>query len=150
LAGVRASPPGAVVVGGDAGEVGVLEGGRRGPGHGGLHSTTAWLPAVVVGVASALVGLEFLPLPVAEHQHQVPWLHSSGPLALGTTAAILLPAGLLTGVPFTLQMAELALIMTGSVLVPVRPIDGGWVASHRAATIASLALLPIGVILLVV
>jgi hypothetical protein len=53
-----------------------------------------------------------------------------------------------TGVPYAFHMAGIALVMTASVLVPVRPIDGGWVAPHRPARVAGALLLAAAVLLM--
>ena len=69
--------------------------------------------------------------------------------SLGAAAVILLLLGLFTEVPLTRALGATALVMTSSVLTPVEPLDGAFVANGRAGLLASLTLLGLAILLAV-
>jgi hypothetical protein len=60
---------------------------------------------------------------------------------MGGTAFVLLVLGTLTEVPLTTSLGAAALVMAASLLVPVEPLDGGFIAQGTAGLAANLALL---------
>ena len=77
----------------------------------------------VVGVLGAPFGLSFAPVPVVEGQVR-PWVRWA-PLAV-TTALAVIAMGLTvaTGIPVVRAVAQAALLVVGSSLIPIEPFEG--------------------------
>lgn len=100
-----------------------------------------WLPGVAVGIGAAAAGLAWAPLPVAEPDRPAPSVHWIGAVLTGCTALALLVLAALTDVPMATSLGAAALVMTASMLVPVEPLDGAYIAKGTAGVAATLALL---------
>jgi tetratricopeptide (TPR) repeat protein len=107
-----------------------------------------WGPAIVVGLAAALIGAAWAPLPVVKSDREAPAIHWIGPCIGAGIAVCLLILSVLLEVPMARTLAGAALVMTASMLVPIKPLDGGVVAAGKAGNAASLALLGGGLFLL--
>ena len=66
----------------------------------------------------------------------------------GAVALSLLTLGVGFGVPTTQALGTAALVMTASLLTPIEPLDGSYVAKGPVGVAASLALLAAAVFLL--
>ncbi len=107
-----------------------------------------WTPGIVVGLGAAAAGLGWAPLPVVETDRPVPAVHWIGPVVTGAVALCLLTLGVGFGVPTTQALGTAALVMTASLLTPIEPLDGSYVAKGPAGVAATLALLAAAVFLL--
>jgi cellulose synthase operon protein C len=107
-----------------------------------------WRPAIVIGLAAAVVGVTWAPLPIARTDGDAPAVHWIGPIICSAIACVLLVMSVLIGVPIARTLAGSGLIMTASILVPIKPLDGGIIADGKASSGASLALLGGGLFLL--
>lgn len=72
----------------------------------------------------------------------------SCPIVTGIAALCLLALGVGLEVPTTQALGTAALVMTASLLTPIEPLDGGFVANGPAGVAAGLALLGTAVFLL--
>jgi hypothetical protein len=100
-----------------------------------------WPPGILAGLGLAGFGLAWAPLPVAETSKPAPAVHWIGPIATGATALCLLALGIVLEVPSTKALGSAALVMAASLLTPIEPVDGGFVAKGLvgvAATVAAL------------
>jgi cellulose synthase operon protein C len=117
-------------------------------------SQESWLPGLILGVAATVGGLGWAPLPIvrakAEEREPVDGsatakslsnLHWAAPAALGALALIQLLLAAWLDVPVTRSLGAAALVMTASLLTPIKPVDGGTIAATPAgaATIACVA-----------
>ncbi len=100
-----------------------------------------WPPGMLAGLGLSLTGLVWAPLPVAETDRPAPAVHWIGPIATGVVALILLALGVALEVPLTRALGTAALIMTASLLTPLEPLDGGFIAKGPAGAVAGIALL---------
>jgi tetratricopeptide (TPR) repeat protein len=107
-----------------------------------------WTPGIVVGLGAAAAGLGWAPLPVVETDRPAPAVHWIGPVVTGAAALCLLTLGVGLGVPTTKALGTAALVMTASLLTPIEPLDGSYVAKGPAGLAAGLALLGAAVFLL--
>jgi hypothetical protein len=117
------------------------------------HSAVAlrqrgWPPGMVVGLGASALGLPWAPLPVAETDRPAPAVHWVAPVALGFAALCLLSLGFALEVPVTKALGAAALVMTASLLTPLEPLDGGFVARGTAGLAAGLALVAGGLFFL--
>lgn len=86
-----------------------------------------WPITLVVGPVASLLGAPLAPVPTvrgggAAYRR----LHAAAPLTVGILAAVLLSEAAALGIPLTHSLAACALIMAGSLLVPIRPVDGAF------------------------
>lgn len=107
-----------------------------------------WPPGIAVGLGAAAAGLGWAPLPVVETDRPAPAVRWIGPLVTGVAALCLLALGVGLEVPATKAVGTAALVMTASLLTPIEPLDGGFVAKGPAGLAAGLALLGTAVFLL--
>jgi len=107
-----------------------------------------WTPGMAVGLGAAAFGLGWAPLPVVESDRPVPAVHWIGPLTMGVAALGLLALGVGLEVPTTRALGTAALVMTASLLTPLEPLDGGYVAKGAAGLAAGLAVLAAAVFFL--
>jgi tetratricopeptide (TPR) repeat protein len=108
----------------------------------------AWSPAVVVALGLSVAGIAWAPLPVAETDRPAPAVHWIGPLATGVVALALLVLGAGLDVPLTSALGVAALVMTGSLLTPLEPLDGAFIPKGAAAVVAAVGLLGVAVFFL--
>jgi cellulose synthase operon protein C len=109
---------------------------------------SGWLPAILVGVVTAPLGVPWAPLPVARTEPNAPAVHWIGPILSTTIALLLLLFSALLPVPIARTLAGAALAIAASMLVPVKPLDGGVVAANKVGSGVSIALLGSGLFLL--
>jgi cellulose synthase operon protein C len=83
----------------------------------------SWGPGVAFGMATAVVA-PWAPLPVARTTDDAPRVHAAAPVALSLVGVVLFVESVALQVPLTRSLAEAALIMVASILVPVGPLDG--------------------------
>ena len=83
----------------------------------------SWGPGVAFGMATAVVA-PWAPLPVARTTDDAPRVHTAAPVALALMGVMLFIESAAFQVPLTRSLAEAALIMVASALVPVGPLDG--------------------------
>jgi tetratricopeptide (TPR) repeat protein len=83
----------------------------------------SWGPGVAFGMATAVVA-PWAPLPVARTTDDAPRVHAAAPVALALVGVVLFVESVAFQVPLTRSLAEAALIMVASTLVPVGPLDG--------------------------
>jgi tetratricopeptide (TPR) repeat protein/Zn-dependent protease len=107
-----------------------------------------WRPAIAVGLATALLGAAWAPLPVAKTDRDVAEVHWVGPCISAAISACLLLLSVLLEVPIARTLGGVALVMTASMLVPIKPLDGGVVAEGETGKAAGLAFLGGGLFLL--
>ena len=107
-----------------------------------------WPPGIAVGLGAAAAGLGWAPLPVVETDRPAPLVHWVGPISTGIAALVLLSLGVGLEAPTTKALGTAALVMTASLLTPIEPLDGGFVAKGPAGLAAGLALLGAAVFLL--
>lgn len=106
-----------------------------------------WLPSLAIGVALTAVGLSFATVPAAElpeERRTVRWI---GPAMLAVFAAALLGIAAFTGVPATRALGSSAVVMLGSVLLPLRPFDGSYLRGKVVSLLISLAMLAVSIAL---
>jgi tetratricopeptide (TPR) repeat protein len=83
----------------------------------------SWGPGVAFGMATAVVA-PWAPLPVARTTDDAPRVHAAAPVALALMGVVLFVESAAFQVPLTRSLAQAALIMVASTLVPVGPLDG--------------------------
>lgn len=107
-----------------------------------------WGPSVVIGAITTAVGLGYAPLPVAEEQGSDPVarIHAVGPAVLAFMSALLFALSAITDVPFARALGAAALVMTASVLAPVRPLDGAVVARGRRALLLDALMVALAIL----
>lgn len=86
-----------------------------------------WPITLAIGPVASILGVPLAPMPTvrgggAAYRR----LHATAPLALGVVAAVLLSEAAALGIPLTHSLAASALIMAGSLLVPIKPVDGAF------------------------
>jgi tetratricopeptide (TPR) repeat protein len=109
-----------------------------------------WPPAIAVGVVAAALGIAFAPLPVASADGDAAAaVHWIGPVLATALALALLILSTLLHVPIAQTLAGAALVMAASMLIPIKPLDGGVVTDATGSgAAAGLALLGGGLFLL--
>jgi tetratricopeptide (TPR) repeat protein len=83
----------------------------------------SWGPGVAFGMATAVVA-PWAPLPVARMTDDSPRVHAAAPVALALMGVVLFVESAALQVPLTRSLADAAMIMVASALVPVGPLDG--------------------------
>ena len=83
----------------------------------------SWGPGVAFGIATAVVA-PWAPLPVARTTDDAPRVHAAAPVTLALMGVVLFVQSAAFQVPLTRSLAQAALIMVASTLVPVGPLDG--------------------------
>ena len=134
--------------------------------RGGLKvNQESWIPGVAFAVGTTVAGLGWAPLPVLHTANEpsetaersadaaspraatadvtattdVENLHWAAPVALGAIALVELLLAALLNVPLTRSLGAASLVMTASLLTPIKPIDGGTVSQTTAGTLSTLA-----------
>ena len=123
----------------------VRAGAARRRGVGVRHYT--WTPSVLIGVGATALGFGFAPLPAAEQDQTALPARALAVGALGALTVVLLGLGLVTGVPLARALGATALLMTSSVLAPVEPLDGAFVARGRAGLLVGVGLMALALLL---
>ena len=120
---------------------------RREPDQEGQRT---WPPGLVFALGGAAAGVSWAPLPVLGAKAS-PRIHWAAPVALAVVAVPLVIATVWSDIPLTRSLAAAALIMAASLLTPVKPVDGGAIASAGGAAagltgIALAVLLALGLV----
>jgi cellulose synthase operon protein C len=110
----------------------------------------AWPPAIAASLAAAVFGIAWAPLPVASPDDDATAaVHWIGPVVATALALALLMLSVLLHVPIAQTLAGAALVMAASMLIPIKPLDGGVVTDGKSGgAAAGLALLAGGLFLL--
>jgi len=106
-------------------------------------------PALAFGLVVTLVGAGWSPLPVARAPGKATDIHWAGPTAVGILAIVLLLLATWLAVPIARSLGAAGLVMSASLLTPVKPIDGATVSSTAVGTLPSLVVLGAAVLMLV-
>ncbi|HET9872480.1 MAG TPA: tetratricopeptide repeat protein [Propionibacteriaceae bacterium] len=106
----------------------------------------AWPPGLLVGVVGGAAGVPWAPLPYLRVPARAGRIHLVAPIGLGALATALLLESATWPVPFTRALAIAALVMTASVALPVRPLDGQ--AFKRAGILVGLGAVAASLLLL--
>jgi cellulose synthase operon protein C len=106
-------------------------------------------PAVAFGLVVTLLGAGWSPLPVARAPGKATDIHWAGPTAVGALAIVLLVLATWLGVPVARSLGAAGLVMSASLLTPVKPIDGATVSSTAVGALPSLVVLGAAVLMLV-
>lgn len=109
-----------------------------------------WPPAIAVSMVAAVLGIAWAPLPVASADGDAAAaVHWIGPVVATAIALALLILSTLLHVPIAQTLAGAALVMAASMLIPIKPLDGGVVTDGKGSgAAAGLALLGGGLFLL--
>jgi Tfp pilus assembly protein PilF len=109
----------------------------------------AWPPGMALGLVTGAIGSPWTPLPVTKTATNSRRVHLAAPVVLGGLSLLLLAMAAWLNVPITLALAVAALIMAGSMLLPIEPLDGANLGKSGviAATgvIAGAVLIALGV-----
>lgn len=84
----------------------------------------AWPPGLALGLVTGAIGTPWAPLPVANTDADSNHVHLAAPAALAALSVVLFVEAAWLGVPLTLALAVAAIIMAGSTLLPIKPLDG--------------------------
>lgn len=84
----------------------------------------AWPPGLALGLVTGAMGTPWAPLPVATTDAESGHVHLAAPVVLVGLSVVLFVEAAWLGVPLTLALAIAAIIMAGSTLLPVKPLDG--------------------------
>jgi Flp pilus assembly protein TadD len=108
-----------------------------------------WPPAIAVSIIAAALGIAWAPLPIASTDSDAAAVHWVGPVLATAIALALLTLSTLLHVPIAQTLAGAALVMAASMLIPIKPLDGGVVTETTGSSAAAgLALLGGGLFLL--
>lgn len=111
---------------------------------------TSWLPGMLFGLATGAIGTTWAPLPVAKADPKSQRLHLAAPFTSAVLAIMLFVESAWLNVPLSQSFAVAALIMAGSMLVPVEPLDGANVgkagAVGAAGVIGGAILVTLGIV----
>jgi hypothetical protein len=99
----------------------------------------AWTPGLALGVVTGAIGTPWAPLPVAQTSTEARPVHLAGPLILAALSLLLFIEVAWFDVPLTGALAIAALIMTSSMLLPVKPLDGANLGGAGAVAAAGVS-----------
>ncbi|MEZ5097194.1 MAG: tetratricopeptide repeat protein [Nocardioides sp.] len=100
-----------------------------------------WVPSILVGALTALVGYAFVPVPVDPNEDLRRSARWAGPTLLAALASISLVVARITGFPLVRVVGVSSLAMLMTALFPLKPFDGGFVTSRVAEIAISVVLL---------
>jgi tetratricopeptide (TPR) repeat protein len=109
---------------------------------------SGWAPGIAAAVGATLMGAGWAPLPVASTDRDARVVHWIGPLATALIGVALLALGTWLGVPATSTLGTIALVMTASLLVPIKPLDGGFLGEGAVAVVTNVLLVAVGVLVI--
>jgi hypothetical protein len=87
-----------------------------------VHGT--WAPGVLVGLVSGAFGAPIAPLPVVRAPNRDARVALAAPLVLAVLSLALLLEAALLHTPLAASFCLAAFVMSGSVLLPISPLDG--------------------------
>ncbi|HET9022316.1 MAG TPA: tetratricopeptide repeat protein, partial [Ornithinibacter sp.] len=99
----------------------------------------SWPPGVLVGLVSGAFGSPIAPLPVVRSPAKDARVAIAAPLTLAVLGLVLLLESAWLHTPLTTSLGVAALIMAGSLLIPVKPLDGA--RAGRAGVVGAVGLL---------
>jgi cellulose synthase operon protein C len=102
---------------------------------------TSWLPGMAFGLVTGAIGLPWAPLPVVKtntEDTKSTRVHLAAPLTLAGLSLVLFVESAWLGVPLTQSLAVAALVMAGSTLLPIDPLDGANVGKAGIAAAAGV------------
>ena len=91
----------------------------------------------MLGLASVAVA-PWAPLPVAKETASAPRVHAAAPVLLGLVGLMMFVETAAFEVPLAPAIANAALIMVASTLVPIPPLDGSYLSKAGLLTGAGL------------
>ena len=103
-----------------------------------MTAQTSWLPGLAFGLGTGALGLPWAPLPVVKTNTESARVHLAAPLALAGLSVVLFVESAWLGVPLTQSFAVTALVMAGSTLLPIGPLDGAHVGKAGVAAAAGV------------
>jgi cellulose synthase operon protein C len=111
---------------------------------------TSWLPGVAFGLTTGAIGFPWAPLPVVKTSVESPRIHLAAPLTVAALSLLLFVESAWLNVPLTQAFAVAALVMAGSTLLPIDPLDGANVGKAgvvaAVGVVAGAGLVALGVI----
>jgi hypothetical protein len=99
---------------------------------------SAWLPGMAFGLVTGAVGSPWAPLPVTGVDAESNRVYLAAPLTLAALSLALFAEAAWSNVPLAQAFAVAALIMTGSTLLPVEPLDGAKLKKTGAVAAAGV------------
>ncbi len=99
----------------------------------------SWPPGVLVGLVSGAFGSPIAPLPVVRSPAKDARVAIAAPLTLAVLGLVLLLESAWLHTPLTTSLGVAAFIMAGSLLIPVKPLDGA--RAGRAGVVGAVGLL---------
>jgi hypothetical protein len=115
----------------------------------GLHlRQRGWTPGIAAAAGATLFGVGWAPLPVATTEHDVRSVHWIGPAVAAVMGIALLALGAWLAVPATTTMGTVALVMAASLLVPIKPLDGGFLGEGATAIITNVLLVVVSALVI--
>jgi len=93
------------------------------------------------GLVTGAIGLPWAPLPVVKtntEDTKFTRVHLAAPLTLAGLSLVLFVESAWLGVPLTQSLAVAALVMAGSTLLPIDPLDGANVGKAGIAAAAGV------------
>ncbi|MCW2628966.1 MAG: Tetratricopeptide 4 [Mycobacterium sp.] len=99
---------------------------------------SSWLPGIAFGLVTGAAGLPWAPLPVVKAEPQSARIHLAAPLTLAALSLVLFVEFVWLNVPLTQVLAVAALVMAGSTLLPIDPLDGANVGKAGAVAAAGV------------
>ena len=111
---------------------------------------TSWLPGMAFGLVSGIIGLPWAALPVVKTSPESTRVHLAAPLTVAALSVVLFVESAWLGVPLTQSLAVVALVMAGSTLLPIKPLDGANVGKAgflaAAGVVGGAVLIALGII----
>lgn len=111
---------------------------------------TSWLPGMAFGLVTGIIGLPWAPLPVVKTSPESTRVHLAAPLTVAALSVVLFVESAWLGVPLTQSLAVVALVMAGSTLLPIKPLDGANVGKAgflaAAGVVGGAVLIAVGII----
>jgi len=111
---------------------------------------TSWLPGMAFGLVTGIIGLPWAPLPVVKTSPESTRVHLAAPLTVAALSVVLFVESAWLGVPLTQSLAVVALVMAGSTLLPIKPLDGANVGKAgfmaAAGVVGGAVLIALGII----
>jgi Zn-dependent protease len=105
---------------------------------------------VAFGLVTGALGFPWAPLPVVKTNNVSTRIHLAAPLTLAALSLLLFVESAWLNVPLTQAFAVAALVMAGSTLLPIDPLDGANVGKAgivaAAGVVGGAVLLALGII----
>lgn len=105
---------------------------------GGSLAQQTWAPSVVLSLATGAAGMPLAPLPTATPEPPSTQIHRAAPLTMGVLTTALMIETAWFAVPLTHAFAVACLVMTASLLLPIKPLDGAHLSKGTSFTTVGL------------